>query len=91
LEYISDSHIVQEKNNHTDIFTLGEEINIQDIPLLSQQSTFCLEEENHLEEEHVDCETMPSVKPTDSQSIIDALKEEELPFRESLSEKNFLF
>jgi hypothetical protein len=33
LEDISDSHIVQEKNNHIDIITLGEEINIHDIPL----------------------------------------------------------
>jgi hypothetical protein len=73
------------------IFSLqGEEINIQDIPLLSQQSTFFLEEENHVEEEHVDCETIPSVEPTDSQSITDVLKEEELPFRESLSEKKSL-
>jgi hypothetical protein len=37
---------------------------MQDIPLLSQQSTFNLEEENHLEEERVDCETTPNVEPT---------------------------
>jgi hypothetical protein len=86
LEDISDSHIVQEKNNHVDLFTQGEEINIQDIPLLSQQSTFFLEEENHVEEERVDCETIPSVEPTNSQSVTNVLKEEEIPFRESLFE-----
>jgi hypothetical protein len=64
----------------------GEEINIHDIPLLSQQSTFCLQEENHVEEERVDCETMPSMMPTNSQSITNVLKEEEIPFRESLFE-----
>jgi hypothetical protein len=64
LEDISDSHILQGKNNHANIFTQGEEINIHDIPLLAQQSTFCLKEENHVEEEHVDCETIPSVEPT---------------------------
>jgi hypothetical protein len=46
-----------------------------------------LEEENHVEEEHVDYEIMPSVIPTDPQSITDILNEEEIPFRESLSEK----
>jgi hypothetical protein len=85
LEDISYSHIVQEQDNHADFFTSGEEINMQEIPLLSQQSTFNLEEENHLEEEHVDCETTPSVEPTNSQSSNDVFKEEEIPFRESLS------
>jgi hypothetical protein len=55
--------------------------------LLSQQYTFNLEEENHLEEEHVDFETTPIVEPNDSQTIIDVLKEEEIPFRGSLFEK----
>jgi hypothetical protein len=86
LKDISDSHIVQEKDNNNDLFTQGEEINIQDIPLLSQQSTFFLEEENHVEEECVDCETNPSVEPTNSQSVTNMLEEEEIPFRESLFE-----
>jgi hypothetical protein len=86
LEDISDSHIVQEKNNHADIITSGEELNIQDTPLLSQQSTFNLKEEYHVVEEHVDCEIMPSVEPIHSQSVTHALKEEELPFKESLFE-----
>jgi hypothetical protein len=50
LEDILDSHILQGKNNHADHFTSGEEINIHEIPLLAQQSTFCLNEENHVEE-----------------------------------------
>ena len=49
-------HIVQEKRNNVDLFTQGEEINMQGTPILSQQSTFNLEEENHIEEEHVDFE-----------------------------------
>jgi hypothetical protein len=64
LEYISNPHVLQEQDNHTDIFTSGKEINMQDIHLLSQQSTFNLEEENHLQEECVDCKTTPSVEPT---------------------------
>jgi hypothetical protein len=74
LEDISDSHILQGKDNHADLFTQGEEINMQDIPLLSQQSMFNLEEENHLEEGHTDCETTPNVEPTDSQSSMMFLK-----------------
>ena len=58
---------------------------MQDIHLLSHQCTFNLEEENHLEEEHVDCETTPIVEPTDSKKIINVLKEEEIPFRGPLS------
>jgi hypothetical protein len=45
-----------------------------------------LKEEYHMVEEHVDCEIMPSVEPIHSQSITHALKEEELPCRESLFE-----
>jgi hypothetical protein len=41
-----------------------------------------LEEENNVEEEGVDCETIPSVEPTDSQLVTNVLKEEEIPFRE---------
>jgi hypothetical protein len=89
LEDISDSHMVQGKNKHDDLFTLGEEINIQDTPLLSQQSTFCLDDEDRVEEERIGCETMPSVDHVHSQSITHALNEEELPFMESLSEKNY--
>jgi hypothetical protein len=47
-----------------------------------------LQEENHLEEEIVDCETMPSVEPINSQSITNSLKEEGIPFKESLFENN---
>jgi hypothetical protein len=49
-----------------------------------------MKEENHLEEERVDCETTTSVNPINSKSIVDALKEEELPFRESFSGKKNL-
>jgi hypothetical protein len=91
LEDISDSHIVQEIDNHTDFFTSREEINMHGIPLLYQQSTFSWEEENHLEEEHVDYEATPSVELINSQVIIEVLKEEELSFRESLSENCFCF
>jgi hypothetical protein len=83
LKDISDSHILQEKNNNVDHFTQGEEINIQEITLLAQQSTFFLEEENNVEEEGVDCETIPSVEPTNSQSVTNVLKEEEIPFKEA--------
>ena len=34
--------------------------------LLSHQSNFFLEEEDHVEEEYVDHETIPSMNPTDS-------------------------
>lgn len=61
---------------------------MKDIPLLSQQSISNLEEENHLEEVHIDCGTTPNVESNDSQAIIDILKQEELPLMESLS-KNF--
>jgi hypothetical protein len=74
LEDISYSHIVQEKDIHTDFSTSGEEINMHDIPILSQQSSFNLEEENHLEEECVDCKTTHSVEPINSESIVDVLK-----------------
>jgi hypothetical protein len=67
LEDILDSHMVQEQDNYAYFFTSGEEINMQEIPLLYQQYIFKLEKENHHEEEHVDCETMPSVEPTNSQ------------------------
>jgi hypothetical protein len=40
---------VQEQDNHADFFTSREEINMHEIPLISQQYTFYLEEENHLE------------------------------------------
>ena len=43
LEDILDSHMVQEKDSRADFFTPGEEINMQEIPLLCQQSTFNLE------------------------------------------------
>jgi hypothetical protein len=66
LEDILDSHIMREKDNKNYLFTQGEEINMQEIALLSQQSTFFLEEENHVEEKHVDCESNPSVEPTNS-------------------------
>jgi hypothetical protein len=79
--------MVQEQDNHAVFFTSGEEINMQEIPLLSQQSIFSLEEEKHIEEERVDCETTPSVEPTNSQSSNDVFKKEEIPFRESLSIK----
>jgi hypothetical protein len=43
---------------------------------LSQQYTFFLKEENHVEKEHADCETIPSVlEPIDSKSIINFIKE----------------
>jgi hypothetical protein len=74
LEYISDYHTLQGKKSHADLFTPAKEINIQDIPLLSHQPTSCLQEENHVEEEHIDCETSPSVDIIDSQSINDVLK-----------------
>jgi len=51
LKYILDPHIVQEKKNYVDYFTQGEYINIQNIPLLAQRSTFFLKEENHVEKE----------------------------------------
>jgi hypothetical protein len=87
LEDILDSHILQGLENHVDHFTqLRGEINMKDIHLLSQQSIFNLEEENHLEEGNIDFETTPNAEPTDSQAITDFLKEEELPLRESLSE-----
>jgi hypothetical protein len=85
LEDISYSHMVQDQYNHVDFFTSGEEINMKEIPLLSQQSIFNLEEENHHEEECVDCETVPSVDHTISQSSNDIFKEDEIPFRELLS------
>jgi hypothetical protein len=86
LQYISYPCIVQEQDSHTNFFTSREEINMQDTPLLSQQSNFNLGEENRIEEEHVDCETTPTIQPTNSQSSNGVFKEEELPFRESLSE-----
>jgi hypothetical protein len=49
---------------------------------LSHQSVFYLKKENHVEEEHADCETIPSVEPSNSRSITDVLKEEEQSFRE---------
>jgi len=76
--------LCRRKKNHIDIITSGEELNIQDIPLSSQESTFDLKEEYHVVEEHVDCEITPSVKPIPSQLVTHALKEKELPFRESL-------
>jgi hypothetical protein len=45
-----------------------------------------LKYENHVEEESVDCETIPSANPTNSQLVTNVLKEEELPFKESLFE-----
>jgi len=49
-----------------------------------------LEEGNHVDEEHVDFETIPSMMPNiHSQSITHALKEEEIPFKESLYENYF--
>jgi hypothetical protein len=74
MKFILDSHIVQERDNDADISILEEEINIQDIPLLTQPPTFCLKKENNLEEEHGDCGTMPSMMPTDPQSITNFLK-----------------
>jgi len=59
---------------------------MQYIPILTQQPTFCLQKENHLEEERVDCETMLSVEPTNPQKIVDVLQNVELPFEESLVE-----
>ena len=67
MEDISNSHILQGPDNHIDHFTQQGEINMKDIPLLSQQSISNLEEENHLEEGRVDCETTPNLDPTDSQ------------------------
>ena len=49
LEDISNSHMVQEKDNHANFFTSWEEINMKDIPILSQQCKFYLEEESNLE------------------------------------------
>ena len=51
MKYILDSHIVQDQDNNVYLFISREEINIQDIPLLSQQSTFFLDKEDHIEEE----------------------------------------
>jgi hypothetical protein len=84
LEDISDSHIVQEKNNHVDLFTSRRRNKHTRHTSFITTIHFFLEEENHVEEEHVDCETMPSVEPTNSQSITNVLNEEEIPFRESL-------
>jgi len=53
---------------------------------LAQRSTFLLKEENHVEEERVDHEAIPSVEPTDSLSVANVIKEEELPFKESFFE-----
>jgi hypothetical protein len=83
LKDISDPCILQEQSNNIDIFTQGKEINIQHLTLLAQQSIFFLEEENHAEKEGVDCETIPSVEPFDSQSATNGLKEEEIPFKEA--------
>jgi hypothetical protein len=68
LEYILYYYILQGKNKHLNIFNSVEEINVHDIPLLSHQSTFSLEDEYHVEEECVGCETIPIMKPIDSQS-----------------------
>jgi hypothetical protein len=81
LKDITNSHIFQEKNNNVDHFTQGEEINIQEITLLAQESTFCLKEENNVDEKGVDCEIIPSVEPIDSQLVTNVLKEEEIPFK----------
>ena len=51
--------------------------------ILAQQSTFCLEEENNVEKECVNCETISSAKSTDSRSITNVPKEEEIPFKEA--------
>jgi hypothetical protein len=43
-------------------------------------------QENHVEEEHVDCETGPSLEPSDSQSVTHVFEDEELPFKKSFFE-----
>jgi hypothetical protein len=91
LKDISDSHIVQEKRNHVDHFTQGEEINIQGITLLAQKSTSFLEEEKNVAEVGVHCETIPSVDTIYSQLVTNVLKEVELPFKASPFENVFLF
>jgi hypothetical protein len=50
--------------------------------LLVKRSTFFLEQENNVEKEGVDCETIPSVEPTDSHSATNVIKEEEIAFKE---------
>jgi hypothetical protein len=45
-----------------------------------------LGEENHVDEEHVDSKIIPSVDPTNPQSVTDVHKEEERPLKESLYE-----
>jgi hypothetical protein len=45
-----------------------------------------LEEGNHVDKEHIDCETTPSLVPIDLQEITDVLNKEEIPLGESLSE-----
>jgi hypothetical protein len=51
--------------------------------ILAQKSTFFLEEENNVEEEGVDYETIPNVDPIDPQSVTNVPKEEEIPFKEA--------
>jgi hypothetical protein len=41
------------------------------------------------EEKHVDCETNPTMDPTNSQSVTNMLEEEEIQFKESLVENVF--
>jgi hypothetical protein len=88
LEDIIGLHILEDKNKNVDQKTQGEEVHTQSITLSSQKYEFYSYEKGNIKRESFDCETIPSMELTSSQSqlVINMLAEKWIPSRETTIE-----